>query len=90
MILIAFLPLADLDTMRCPHCGSEMQIIAWIEQSAVILKILRHQPEALLPVRSAYIESLVLTCSDLDTMVLTDAARTPTLEHVSGCQQPSG
>ena len=28
--------------LRGPHCGSEMQIIAWIEQPEVIRKILRH------------------------------------------------
>ena len=32
----------EVDPLRCPHCGSEMQIIAWIEQSEVIRKILRH------------------------------------------------
>ncbi len=32
----------QVDPLRCPHCGSEMQIIAWIEQSEVIRKILRH------------------------------------------------
>ena len=31
----------EVDPLRCPHCGSEMQIIAWIEQSEVIHKILR-------------------------------------------------
>ena len=32
----------QVDPLRCPHCGSEMHIIAWIEQSEVIRKILRH------------------------------------------------
>ncbi len=32
----------EVDPLRCTHCGSEMQIIAWIEQSEVIRKILRH------------------------------------------------
>ena len=32
----------EVDPLRCPHCGSEMHIIAWIEQSEVIRKILRH------------------------------------------------
>ena len=32
----------EVDPLTCPHCGSEMQIIAWIEQSEVIRKILRH------------------------------------------------
>ncbi len=32
----------QVDPLRCPHCGSEMQIIAWIEQPEVIRKILRH------------------------------------------------
>jgi hypothetical protein len=31
----------QVDPLRCPHCGSEMHIIAWIEQSEVIRKILR-------------------------------------------------
>ena len=43
-------PPAELDTLRCPHRGSEMQIIAWIKQSEVISKILRNPLEALLPV----------------------------------------
>ena len=32
----------EVDPLRCPHCGSEMHIIAWIEQSEVIRKIPRH------------------------------------------------
>ena len=32
----------EVDPLRCSHCGSEMQVIAWIEQSEVIRKILRH------------------------------------------------
>ena len=32
----------EVDPLRCPHCGSEMHVIAWIEQSEVIRKILRH------------------------------------------------
>ncbi len=32
----------EVNPLRCPHCGSEMQIIAWIEQPEVIRKILRH------------------------------------------------
>jgi len=31
----------EVDPLRCPHCGSEMQVIAWIEQAEVIRKILR-------------------------------------------------
>ncbi len=31
----------EVDPLRCPHCGSEMQI-AWVEQPEVIRKILRH------------------------------------------------
>jgi len=32
----------EVDSLRCPHCGSEMHIIAWIEQPEVIRKILQH------------------------------------------------
>ena len=32
----------EVDPLRCTHCGSEMHIIAWMEQSEVIRKILRH------------------------------------------------
>ena len=47
----------EVDPLRCPHCGSEMQIIAWIEQSEVIRKILRHLdlwplPQVQMPDRS--------------------------------------
>ena len=31
----------EVDPLRCPHCGSEMHLIAWIEQPKVIRKILR-------------------------------------------------
>jgi len=32
----------QVDPLRCPHCGSEMHLIAWIEQPQVIRKILQH------------------------------------------------
>ena len=32
----------QVDPLRCPHCGSEMHLIASIEQPEVIRKILRH------------------------------------------------
>jgi hypothetical protein len=32
----------EIDPLRCPQCGFAMQIIAFIEQPAVIRKILRH------------------------------------------------
>ena len=32
----------EIDPLRCPQCGHAMQIIAFIEQPAVIRKILRH------------------------------------------------
>ncbi len=31
-----------VDPCRCPHCGSEMPILAWFEQPEVIRKILQH------------------------------------------------
>ena len=32
----------EVDPLRCPHCGHQMQIIAFIEQWSVIRKILQH------------------------------------------------
>ena len=32
----------EVDPLTCPRCGSEMEIIAFIEQWAVIRKILQH------------------------------------------------
>jgi len=32
----------EVDPLKCPKCGGEMRIISFIEEAAVIEKILRH------------------------------------------------
>jgi hypothetical protein len=32
----------EVDPLKCPKCGGEMRIISFIEETAVIEKILRH------------------------------------------------